>query len=1114
VPRVQWDTEGTRVFEVGVDRGMLYVPLLPGVAWNGLIKVSEAPTGGTAREFYIDGQKFQNLASLEEFSATIETFSFPPEFASCAGMLRMSPGLLVSNQPRQSFGFSYRTLVGDDILGTDAGYKLHVVYNAVAKTTDLTRRTESNSVSVDPYSLTIAGTPEKVSGFKPTSHFVVDSRKLHPAVLKVIEDALYGTATSDPHLLSAQDLMQIIFTGVSDIAMKKMSIAGALTAITPKVFAGDILLKKLQIGGYVTIGDTSALSGAPRLKKMRVAGSTAMTSSVSAAPRMKKMRVAAVVTATTGVPPVLLYVGYTPGQGTIEDHATPDLTGWQTAYQRTGPGAPAGTGVPYATCTKLFDSANGYPNFPTSWGGRAKTFCDNNGGIPCIPILVFQNIPTAAVIQGFLTSLPVGQKVAFQYYSEPENEAVMTAAQYVANWATVSDNLDTALAAKGGGWWSRANYPMVTSCYEQYYYDNPGNTDWLPAKTKVQSYGTDFYHRNLPGSAQSIPMQNDIRFIGWRDAVHTKAGTQNVSMSIPEYGISFLDNVYSAENEQARADLMAIDWEYLTGPNRPSGTEPLMFFSYWYQNTSFYFTFPLADNSETVQEAAPTIARWQEIVDEAGSEGPPRKATVRSSSTYISSTTEATCTVPLPSGWQTDDVCYLNVNFRGSSGNLLAPNGWSAVSPSVDSFSSGSSRQAVYRRVMQAGDAGPGLSNDASYAGRYAAVMVCVKDADISTPEDGVAPVVYTGPAGATSPISCTAPSITPNGATDLLLCFWGAGDGFANSLSYSVPAGMTLEAQATTSVAAQTEASAMVASLKLNSNAATGTRSSTITTNPTAGTVNAQAVTIAVKSWSDAPVVSNVSGNAGLKKMRVSGSSTETSAYSGAPRMKKMKVAAEVTATTSSTPFIIGSDYVGSGTSRIITVDTPTSAGDTILVGASTATTACYVTGIIDSRGNVYSQDGDLHSSTPTVQGWRSPGPTGGPGGTPTVALQAGDTITLTFASSVGLSPLIAACVPGGPALDQIGSIATGSTVSSLTSNVTPTYNDELLVALHMTPNAGSTPAFSAPATDLGNAHGSTSPWANMGYLRLTGGAGVQQSMTDTWGTAGNCKGFTWSFR
>jgi hypothetical protein len=272
--------------------------------------------------------------------------------------------------------------------------------------------------------------------------------------------------------------------------------------------------------------------------------------------------------------------------------------------------------------------------------------------------------------------------------------------------------------------------------------------------------------------------------------------------------------------------------------------------------------------------------------------------------------------------------------------------------------------------------------------------------------------------------------------------------------------------------------------------------------------------VTIAVKSWSDAPVVSNVSGNAGLKKMRISGSSTETSAYSGAPRMKKMSIAAEVTATTSSNPFIIGSDYSGGGTSRNITIDVPTSAGDTILVGASTPTIACYVTGIIDSRGNVYTQDRDLHSTSPTIQGWRSPGATGGPGGTPTVALQTGDTITLTFSQTTGISPLMAACVPGGPELDQIGNIATGSSVTTLTSNVTPVYNDELLVALHMTPNAGLQPTFSAPATDLGWQHGSTSPWANIGYLRLTGGAGVQQSMTDTWSVAGNCKGFIWSFR
>src|SRR5215475_2966982 len=128
-----WDDDGNKYFETGIDRGVLYLPYMPGMVWNGLVRVTESPSGGTPREFYQDGAKYLNLTSIEEYSATIEAISAPKEFSAATGRFELSPGLFVSGQNRQSFGFSYRTLIGNDLLGTDAGYKIHVVYNALAK---------------------------------------------------------------------------------------------------------------------------------------------------------------------------------------------------------------------------------------------------------------------------------------------------------------------------------------------------------------------------------------------------------------------------------------------------------------------------------------------------------------------------------------------------------------------------------------------------------------------------------------------------------------------------------------------------------------------------------------------------------------------------------------------------------------------------------------------------------------------------------------------------------------------------------------------------------------------------------------------------------------------
>jgi hypothetical protein len=324
----------------------------------------------------------------------------------------------------------------------------------------------------------------------------------------------------------------------------------------------------------------------------------------------------ATFTVSTAGPSVLKFIGYTPGSGAAETGpGTVDLTGWQTVYQRTGPGAPASTGAAYAMCLKDFQTG-AYPNFPSVWGGNSKLFAANNGGVAMMPITVFNNVPTAAQIESFLKTLPSGQKCAFQFQSE--QEAGITSSAFLSGWATISANLNTALTSLGGRFYTRSNFPMVTSSRMDFYQANPGNTSFLPPPAQVDSYGLDAYHRNIPGSAQSVPLSQDPRFSGWIQAVHKVAGA-NVSLSFPEYGISFANNTYSAANEQARAALLKADWDFMTGSSRPGGTEPMMFWNYWYQNdTQFNFTFPLANGTETGQQALATIQQWQAMINAAG----------------------------------------------------------------------------------------------------------------------------------------------------------------------------------------------------------------------------------------------------------------------------------------------------------------------------------------------------------------------------------------------------------------------------------------------------------------------------------------------------------------
>jgi hypothetical protein len=210
--RVVWDDLGKRLYHTGVDRGMLYISdAIPvAVPWNGLVSVTESPGGGIGQPYYIDGQKVLNVPSGEDFSATIESYAAPLEFAPCAGRIQLSTGLFSADQPKKPFGFSYRTRIGNDTGGVSFAYKIHIVYNALAKIADFTHGTDTATPTTSTHSWDISTVPVSVTGYKPMAHFVVDSRLVTSAALSAIENVLYGTDTSSPRIPDPAELIGII----------------------------------------------------------------------------------------------------------------------------------------------------------------------------------------------------------------------------------------------------------------------------------------------------------------------------------------------------------------------------------------------------------------------------------------------------------------------------------------------------------------------------------------------------------------------------------------------------------------------------------------------------------------------------------------------------------------------------------------------------------------------------------------------------------------------------------------------------------------------------------------------------------------------------------------
>ena len=207
--QLTWGVVGKRFYEVGVDRGVLFVGNKNGVVWNGLVSVSENPIGGEATPYYIDGVKYLNQASLEEFEATIEAYTYPSEFEECDGSSSMGNGLSATQQMRTPFGLSYRTQVGNEVDGLSHGYKLHIIYNALASPSQRSHATLSSAIDPFNFSWKLTTSPALISDHRFASHFVADSRTTPSSVMSTIENILYGTDGVASRLPTAQELVYI-----------------------------------------------------------------------------------------------------------------------------------------------------------------------------------------------------------------------------------------------------------------------------------------------------------------------------------------------------------------------------------------------------------------------------------------------------------------------------------------------------------------------------------------------------------------------------------------------------------------------------------------------------------------------------------------------------------------------------------------------------------------------------------------------------------------------------------------------------------------------------------------------------------------------------------------
>ena len=212
--KLVWDQTGERFYETGVKNAVLYVKTEgaypKGVAWNGITAVTESPSGAEATALYADDIKYLNLMSNEEFGATIEAYTYPDEFAECDGSAAITAGVYIGQQSRKAFGLCYRTVLGNDVDSNDYGYKIHIIYDALAAPSEKAYATVNDSPEAITFSWEVTTTPVSVTGHKPTASVVIDSTKVDAEKLAALEAVLYGSESEEARLPLPDEIVTLV----------------------------------------------------------------------------------------------------------------------------------------------------------------------------------------------------------------------------------------------------------------------------------------------------------------------------------------------------------------------------------------------------------------------------------------------------------------------------------------------------------------------------------------------------------------------------------------------------------------------------------------------------------------------------------------------------------------------------------------------------------------------------------------------------------------------------------------------------------------------------------------------------------------------------------------
>lgn len=262
--KLLWDQLGEKKYEIGVDHGVLYLATDgvydQGYAWNGLTTVTESPSGAEPQKTYADNIVYMNILSIEEFNGTIEAYTYPDEFGECDGSASPQTGVTVGQQNRRLFGLSYRTKVGNDQDGMDAGYKIHLVYSALAAPSEKAYATINDSPEGVAFSWDFSTTPVTVAGYpnlKPTASLTIDSTKVDPTALAALEDILYGTSGVDPALPLPGAVLDMFDGTVTSASPTAPTYNGTTHIITIPSVTGVTY----KIGGSTVTGTVTLTTG-------------------------------------------------------------------------------------------------------------------------------------------------------------------------------------------------------------------------------------------------------------------------------------------------------------------------------------------------------------------------------------------------------------------------------------------------------------------------------------------------------------------------------------------------------------------------------------------------------------------------------------------------------------------------------------------------------------------------------------------------------------------------------------------------------------------------------------------------------------------------------------